>query len=105
MSLSYQINVVDPAHSHLSPDFLRNLSVKETPIPTPGPGTVLVRIRAVALNFRDLLTIADSPLYPTRSLPGLIPCNDGAGEIISTGLGSSWVNMIGDVVIFVPNKD
>jgi len=105
MSLSWQINVVDPSHSHLSPNLLNNLSIKETPIPTPGPGSVLVRIRAVALNFRDILTVADSPLYPTRTPPGLIPCSDGAGEIISAGPGSTWVDSIGAAVILVANRD
>jgi hypothetical protein len=105
MALSYQINIVDPSHSHLSPNLLDNLSIKETPIPTPGPNSVLVRIRAVALNFRDLLCLADSPLYPTRTPPGLIPCSDGAGEIVSVGPGSTWKNSIGEAVILVANRD
>jgi NADPH:quinone reductase-like Zn-dependent oxidoreductase len=105
MSLSYQINIVDPSHSHMSPGLLSNLSIKEDPIPTPGPGSVLVRIRAVALNFRDLLCLADSPLYPTRTPPGLIPCLDGAGEIVSAGPGSTWKDSIGDAVILVPNRN
>ena len=97
MSLSYQINIVDPSHSHLSPTLLTNLSLKEDPIPPPGPNSTLIRIRAVALNFRDLLTLADSPLYPTRTPPGLIPCNDGAGEIVGTGEGSKSYSYIPDV--------
>lgn len=105
MSLSYHIDIVDPLHSHLSPNLLSNLSVKEAPIPSPGPGSVLVRIRAVSLNFRDLLCLADSPLYPTRTSPGLIPCSDGAGEIISAGPGSTWTDSIGDAVILLTNRD
>lgn len=105
MALSYQVNVVDPSHSHLSPTLLDNLSVKEIAIPSPGPGSILVRIRAVSLNFRDLLCLADSPLYPTRTPPGLVPCNDGAGEIVSAGPGSIWEDSIGDAVILVPNRD
>lgn len=105
MMLSYQINVVDPLHSHLSPNLLTNLSVKETPIPSPGPGSVVVRIRAISLNFRDLLCLADSPLYPTRTPPGLVPCSDGAGEIISAGPGSTWTDSIGDAVILLTNRD
>lgn len=105
MALFYHINIVDPSHSHLSPNLLNNLSVKETPIPIPGPGFVLIRIRAVALNFRDLLCLADSPLYPTRTPPGLVPCNDGAGEIISVGPDSIWKDSIGAAVILVPNHD
>lgn len=105
MSLSYQINIIDPLHSHLSPNLLSNLSIKESPIPSPGPNSVLIRIRAVSLNFRDLLCLADSPLYPTRTPPGLIPCSDGAGEIVSVGPGSKWTDSIGDAVIVLMNRD
>ena len=31
------------------------LKCEEVPSPTPGPGEVLVRLRAVSLNYRDLL--------------------------------------------------
>ncbi|KAH6710726.1 putative zinc-type alcohol dehydrogenase-like protein [Leptodontidium sp. MPI-SDFR-AT-0119] len=105
MALSYQINVIDLSHSHLSPTLLSNLSVKEIPIPIPGPTSVVVRIRAAALNFRDLLCLADSPLYPVRTPPGLIPCNDGAGEIVSAGLESIWKDSIGKAVILLPSRD
>ena len=41
----------------------------ERDVPRPGPGEVLVRIKAVSLNFRDLLVIEGSrdirlPLVP-----------------------------------------
>ncbi|KAK9769999.1 putative Enoyl reductase (ER) domain-containing protein [Seiridium cardinale] len=104
MALSYQVNIVDSAKSHLSPNLFDNLSVKEVPVPSPGPGSVLVRISAAALNFRDLLAIADSPLYPIRTPPGLIPCNDGAGEIVSTGPDSEWKDSIGEAVILLPGR-
>ncbi|KAH9224909.1 putative zinc-type alcohol dehydrogenase-like protein [Leptodontidium sp. 2 PMI_412] len=86
MALSYQINVIDLSHSHLSPTLLSNLSVKEIPIPIPGPTSVVVRIRAAALNFRDLLCLADSPLYPVRTPPGLVPLD------MHNILGSGVVN-------------
>jgi NADPH:quinone reductase-like Zn-dependent oxidoreductase len=105
MASTYQIHVVDPSHSHLSPTLLNNLCLKSIPIPTPGPGSVLVRVRAAALNFRDILCLADSPLYPSRTVDGLVPCNDGAGEIVSVGAGSVWKNSIGDAVIIVPSRD
>ncbi|KAL2069267.1 hypothetical protein VTL71DRAFT_15605 [Oculimacula yallundae] len=105
MAVSYQVNIVDPSRSHLSPNLLSNLSVKEIPIPTPGPNSVVVRIRAAALNYRDLLCLADSPIYPIRTPAGMVPCNDGAGEIYSAGPGSSWKDSIGDAVLLVPNRD
>jgi NADPH:quinone reductase-like Zn-dependent oxidoreductase len=64
---------------------LPNLLPAERPDPAPGPGEVLVRVRAASLNFRDLLTVQG--LYnPKQPLP-LIPVSDGAGEVVETGAG------------------
>ena len=32
-----------------------NLNVADRPEPTPGPGQVVVAVRAVSLNYRDLM--------------------------------------------------
>jgi NADPH:quinone reductase-like Zn-dependent oxidoreductase len=53
--------------------------------PTPGPGEVQIRIRAVSLNYRDLL-ISKGLYNPKLRLP-LVPCSDGAGEVQVTGAG------------------
>jgi NADPH:quinone reductase-like Zn-dependent oxidoreductase len=53
--------------------------------PVPGPGEVLVRVRAVSLNYRDLL-ISKGLYNPKLKLP-LIPLSDGAGEVAVTGAG------------------
>lgn len=53
--------------------------------PVPGPGEVLVAVRAVSLNFRDLMMVKG--LYnPKMRLPR-IPCSDGAGEVVEVGPG------------------
>jgi NADPH:quinone reductase-like Zn-dependent oxidoreductase len=60
-----------------------SLEFAERPNLQPGPGEVLVRIRAVSLNYRDLLVVKG--LYnPKMKLPR-IPCSDGAGEIMAVG--------------------
>ncbi len=59
------------------------------PDPRPGPGEVLVRIRAAALNFRDLL-VARGQYGRGLSLP-LIPLSDGAGEVAEIGSGVTRV--------------
>lgn len=72
-----------------------NLCLTERPDPAPGHGQVLVRVRAVSLNYRDLLLVKG--LYnPKLPLP-LIPCSDGAGEVVAVGEGVTRVQ-VGDRV-------
>jgi len=59
------------------------LQVDEIPTPTPGPGQVLVRLRAVGVNFID--TYHRTGLYRI-SLP-FIPGQEGAGEVAAVGPG------------------
>jgi NADPH:quinone reductase-like Zn-dependent oxidoreductase len=62
-----------------------SLEFVERPAPEPGPGELLVKIRAVSLNFRDLRMVQG--LYnPKLKLPR-IPCSDGAGEVLAVGEG------------------
>jgi NADPH:quinone reductase-like Zn-dependent oxidoreductase len=62
-----------------------SLEFTERPSPQPGPGEVLVRVRAISFNYRDLLMVKG--LYnPKLALPR-IPCSDGAGEIAAVGEG------------------
>lgn len=66
---------------------LDRLRCSERPVPKPGPGQILLRMKAASLNFRDLLTVQG--LYnPKQPLP-LIPCSDGVGEIVEVGAGVS----------------
>src|ERR1700694_4891684 len=61
------------------------LKLVERPILQPGPGEVLVRIRAVTLNYRDLLTVKGG--YGSRQKLPLIPLSDGAGVVEAVGPG------------------
>jgi NADPH:quinone reductase-like Zn-dependent oxidoreductase len=68
---------------------VEGLRVEDLPTPRPGPGEVLVRVRAVSLNYRDLLVVKG--LY-SRNLPlPLVPVSDGAGEVAEVGPGVSRV--------------
>jgi NADPH:quinone reductase-like Zn-dependent oxidoreductase len=73
-------------------DRLAQVSLDE---PRPGPGQVLVRVRAVALNYRDLLVIQG--LYDRRLRLPHVPCSDAAGEVIELGAGVTRVK-VGDRV-------
>jgi len=66
-----------------------NLKKVERPDPTPGPGQVVVRVRAVSLNFRDLM-VTKGIYNPKMPLPR-VPCSDGAGDVIAVGAGVSRV--------------
>ena len=57
------------------------LVLVERPSPPMGPNDVRVRIRAVSLNYRDLVTRRGAR---KRSAP-IIPTSDGAGEVVETG--------------------
>ncbi|MEX2446766.1 MAG: NAD(P)-dependent alcohol dehydrogenase [Dehalococcoidia bacterium] len=52
----------------------------ELPDPAPGPGEVLVRVRATSLNYRDLM-------LTTNNQQPVVPLSDGAGEVIEVGAG------------------
>ncbi len=59
------------------------LVLKEGAEPKPGDGDVLVRVRAVSLNYRDLLTVKQE--RPGNLPAPFVPCSDGAGEVVSVG--------------------
>jgi NADPH:quinone reductase-like Zn-dependent oxidoreductase len=59
------------------------LSIGEKPTPIPASREVVVRMRAVSLNFRDLLVV-EGRYDPKMRLP-LTPVSDGVGEIIAIG--------------------
>lgn len=57
----------------------------DLPDPTPGPGEVLVRIRANSLNYRDLGITRGG--YARNDRRPVIPLSDGAGEVVAAGDG------------------
>ncbi|HUF77633.1 MAG TPA: NAD(P)-dependent alcohol dehydrogenase, partial [Thermoanaerobaculia bacterium] len=65
---------------------LDHLEPVERPDPEPGPGEVLVRLRAASINYRDFLMV-EGRYNPRQPLP-LVPCSDGAGEVVSLGPGA-----------------
>jgi NADPH:quinone reductase-like Zn-dependent oxidoreductase len=78
------------------------LELVDVATPELGPSEVRVRVRAVSLNYRDLLMVRGSYL----AAPGrkLVPASDGAGEVIAVGTSVSRFK-IGDRVAttFFPN--
>ena len=73
-----------------------NLHLVESPTPQPQAGQILVRTKAVSLNYRDKLVIEDK--YPAPVLYPLVPGSDLAGEVVAVGSGVSRLKA-GDHVI------
>jgi NADPH:quinone reductase-like Zn-dependent oxidoreductase len=73
-----------------------SLTVVEKPDPVAGAGQVVVRVRAVSLNYRDLMMVT-GVYNPKLGLP-MVPCSDGAGEVAAVGPGVTSVRM-GDRVM------
>jgi NADPH:quinone reductase-like Zn-dependent oxidoreductase len=60
------------------------LKLEDVPDPTPGPGEVLVRLRAAAMNHRDVWIRKGQ--YAGIVLP-IILGSDGCGEVVAVGEG------------------
>ncbi len=69
---------------------LDNLALGRRPRPKPGPGEVLLRMKAASVNYRDLVVARRGYGGLSGSLP-LIPISDGVGEVAATGPGVSRV--------------
>jgi NADPH:quinone reductase-like Zn-dependent oxidoreductase len=69
-------------HEFGGPDSLR---LDDLPEPTAGPGQVLVRVRAVSLNYRDLLVIKGH--YNRNLKLPMVPLSDASGEVAAVGAG------------------
>jgi NADPH2:quinone reductase len=65
-----------------------DLVLTEVPDPVPGPGQLLVRVHAAAVNFPDVLFIAGK--YQVKVPPPFTPGNELAGEVIAAGEGARF---------------
>lgn len=68
---------------------VEGLALEESETPQPGAGEALVKVHAVSLNYRDLLTVQSE--RPGNLPPPFVPCSDGAGEVVACGEGCTRV--------------
>ncbi|MFI0743008.1 SDR family NAD(P)-dependent oxidoreductase [Streptomyces sp. NPDC021100] len=73
---SFALAVRDPGLSY-------RLAWTERPLPRPGPGEVVVGVRAVGLNYRD-----------TLQANGLLPAEAAEGTLTEHGLGMEYAGVI-----------
>lgn len=74
----------------------RDIKRFEEPIPTIDRHEVLIKIKAVSLNYRDIAISNGSYPFPVKD--NVIPCSDGAGEVVEVGSAVSRLQK-GDYVI------
>lgn len=79
-------------HELVGPSGLR---VDEVPEPAPGPGEVLVEVRAAGVNFPDVLLSYGK--YQFKPAPPFVPGGEAAGVVTAVGEGVTAVE-IGDRV-------
>ncbi|MBV8914442.1 MAG: alcohol dehydrogenase AdhP [Acetobacteraceae bacterium] len=65
--------------------FKQKLSIEEVPVPTPGPGEVLVKVVACGVCHTDLHA-ADGD-WPAKPKPPFIPGHEAAGYVAAVGPG------------------
>jgi NADPH:quinone reductase len=65
-----------------------DLVVDDVPDPTPGPGQLVVQVRAAAVNFPDVLLIAGK--YQITMPVPFTPGSELAGEVVAAGAGAPF---------------
>lgn len=66
---------------------LENLVLEDRPVPECGPTQILIRVRAVSLNARDVM-MARGEYNPRQPLP-LVLCSDAVGEVVARGAAAT----------------
>ena len=66
-----------------APGGIENLRLVERPTPEPGRQEILIRVKASALNYRDV-EIARGSYHTSFNLP-LVLLSDGVGEVVAVG--------------------
>jgi NADPH:quinone reductase-like Zn-dependent oxidoreductase len=80
-----------------------NLPLEDVPDPQPGLQEVVVRLKAAALNHRDLRIRRGGYTRAPLRLPCILG-SDGAGEVVAVGDGVDR-SLLGRAVVIDPSLD
>lgn len=61
------------------------LQIEQVPVPTVGPGQILVQVAACGVCHTDLHAIDGD--WPVKATLPLIPGHEGVGTVVATGAG------------------
>src|SRR5271169_3199922 len=70
-------------------EFDKPLTIEEVPIPTPGPGEVLIKVIANGVCHTDLHAAQGD--WPAKPVPPFIPGHEGAGLVAAVGSGVTQI--------------
>lgn len=84
----------------LSGPGLEGFALQQVPTPQPGPGEILIRLKAAALNHRDLWA---TKRWAAGKAPVIMGA-DGSGTVEALGQGAGGF-AVGDAVIINPSLD
>src|SRR5579864_4539274 len=80
-----------------------SLHIEDLPAPGPlGAGQIRIAMRAASINYRDIITISGAMRPPGSQ--DLIPCSDGAGEIVEVAPDITRLK-VGNRVVLTFNPD
>lgn len=65
--------------------FNKPLQIEEVPVPSVGPGQILVKIAATGVCHTDLHAVQGD--WPVKPNPPFIPGHEGVGHVVSVGAG------------------
>ena len=60
-----------------------DISVNKEEIPVPAANEVLIKVKAVSLNYRDIAISTGAYPFPVKR--DVVPCSDASGEVVSFG--------------------
>ena len=82
-SLFNYLGTIVKAYKLISGAGIDGLNLIDLPSSRLAANAMRVRVKAVSLNFRDLMVAKGT--YPVRSSLPIIPCSDAAGEVTEVG--------------------